>query len=100
MERVQINVGGRAMLVDVKTAARVQKQVEINREKSIRISRELKQERLGPVSCTHNQFAGWIGQNHIEHARPVSHLVKSSEEKFQEFLAMHGKARQALPAQF
>jgi hypothetical protein len=63
---VQITVGDRVMLVAPKVADRVRKQTAINREKSIRLSRELKQSGLLP-SGVFNQTAGRITESY---ARP------------------------------
>lgn len=90
MEQVAINVGGRTMLVDIKTAQRVRKQAEINRQHDRRVSRELKESRLGP-SCPHNQFAGWIGNDEIHHARPLSLIAgakATTTERWQEFMLL------------
>ena len=68
---VQITVGGRTMLVAPKVASRVREQVQINREKSIRLSRELKQSGLLPRQ-PNDQFTGWQGTRTFHHARPKS----------------------------
>jgi hypothetical protein len=93
MERIMI--GGREMLIDAGTMARVRKAVAKNREQAIRIERELKETRLGPCDC-HNQFAGWQGSKHTEehHARPFQKQgngweVRSVDEKFNEFMAQN-----------
>jgi len=101
METVQMTIGGRPMLLSIKQAAHVRRVEEKNRTRAREIARELKEERLGP-SAPGNQFAGWQGTNEIHHNVPVSHLktVKSSEQKFQEFLATEGKAVRALPERF
>jgi hypothetical protein len=65
---VQITVGGRAMLVAPKVADRVRKQVQINRERSIRLSRELKQSGLLP-SGMFNQTAGRIPESYTQPGR-------------------------------
>ena len=85
METVQMTIGGRPMLLSIKQADHVRRVEEKNRIRAREIERELKQERLGPAT-PHNQFVGWQGTNEIQHNKPLGLLVKSSEEKFQEFL--------------
>jgi hypothetical protein len=74
---VQITVGGRTMLVAPKVADRVRKQEQINREKSIRLSRELKQSGLLPCS-SFNQTAGLCSESY---ARPG--IEKNNQEVWQ-----------------
>jgi hypothetical protein len=92
MERIMI--GNREMLIDAGTMARVRKAVARNREQAIRVSRELKETRLGPCD-SHNQFAGWLGSKpNKDHALPFKKQgdgwqVKSADERFNEFMALN-----------
>jgi hypothetical protein len=88
METVQMTIGGRPMLLSVKQADHARRIQEKNRARAREIERELKQERLGPSCNTHNQFAGWMGTNGKDHIIP-NELVKSSDQKFNEFLALN-----------
>jgi hypothetical protein len=91
MER--ITIGGREMLIDAGTMARIRKAAAKNREQARRIERELKETRLGPCD-SHNQFAGWVGSTEQHHALPFKKQghgweVRSVDERFNEFLAQN-----------
>ena len=83
---VRIVVGGQTMLVEPKVALHVRKIVVKNAARSREIERELKQEHLGP-SFSSNQFAGWR-MNESPSCIPYK-AVKSSDDKFREFLAQN-----------
>jgi hypothetical protein len=97
-------INGRAVSIQVKKTPANLEEIDENRARILakayrnnirNVGRELKQ--IGLVRDVSNQFAGWQGRsyrNHeaIQHIRP---LTKSTNEKFQDFLAT-----QSLPEQF
>lgn len=88
MEKVAITVGGRTMFVEPKVALRVRRQMEINRQHDRRVSRELKEARLAPHTRG-NQFAGWVSEQEVHHARPLSLVAGASAtttERWQQFM--------------
>lgn len=108
MTSVKMQIGGRVVMLSPKQAHNVQKQIEINRTKSRRIERELKELRLGPAD-EGSQLRGWLGSpynaNEVTHIAPASKqgngwAVKSNNEKFEEFLALNGKEASKLPERF
>ena len=91
-DRVSIQVGDRVMFVSPHTAARVRKQIEINRARDERIARELKYSRIGP-GTPGNQFAGWSGAGYRKPVptidnRAAYHSDKAAarEKRWQELL--------------
>jgi hypothetical protein len=56
---VSVQIGDRAMLVDSNTAKMIQRKIQQSKEKSRRLSRELKEAHILPNSSG-SQFAGWV----------------------------------------
>jgi hypothetical protein len=77
---VQIMVGDRVMLVTPKVADRVKRQEQINRERSIRLSRELKQAGLLP-STPRDRFTGLRSESYARPEREKDSRMAWHDEK-------------------